>query len=133
MIVICIILIVFAGLAKAVMDFSADSGEKNSTWENKYEQPVQVYFNHWYYFGLYKPKYKEKFPYSSTLLVWITDRWHFAQRLFLTSIYYVISICFCKAWALNWVYLHGIALIVLPIILGVSFEILYKGLKNTNR
>lgn len=35
----------------------------------------------WYYAYLYKPKYVEAFPYSSTMLVWITQGWHFEKML----------------------------------------------------
>ncbi|MCH9621046.1 MAG: hypothetical protein S4CHLAM20_04600 [Chlamydiia bacterium] len=33
----------------------------------------------WYYLWLYKPLFKESFPYSSTALVFITDGWHLLQ------------------------------------------------------
>lgn len=34
----------------------------------------------WYHFGI-APKYEEAFPYSSTLLVWLTDGEHLFQFL----------------------------------------------------
>lgn len=35
----------------------------------------------WYYLWLYRPEYKEAFPYSSTILVWLTDGEHLFQEL----------------------------------------------------
>jgi hypothetical protein len=43
----------------------------------------------WCYLWLYKPKYIEAFPYSSTMLVWVTQGWHFAKMLTF-SVYEVI-------------------------------------------
>lgn len=39
----------------------------------------------WYYFG-YLPRYKERFPYSSTALVFLTDAWHLFKALMLMCI-----------------------------------------------
>lgn len=36
----------------------------------------------WWYFGLYTPKYMERFPYSSTILVFLTDAFHLFQFLY---------------------------------------------------
>ncbi len=33
----------------------------------------------WYYLWLYAPPFKERFPYSSTMLVFLTDGWHLLQ------------------------------------------------------
>ena len=134
MIIISIILIILAGLAKAAMDYENDSGGKSKSWMNKYAQPMQILSEQpWYYFGLIHVMYKEKFMFSSTLFAWTTDIWHFAQRIFLTSLYYVISISFCRAFDLNWAWLNTIALVILPSILGIPFEVYYGILKRTNR
>ena len=39
----------------------------------------------WYYFG-YVPRYEERFPYSSTALVFLTDAWHLFKALMLGCI-----------------------------------------------
>lgn len=47
-------------------------------WTAKWQYPLQEYQKKWYHLGL-KPKHAERFPYSSTLLVWLTDAEHFYQ------------------------------------------------------
>ena len=70
--------------------------DNNSGWKNKWNlsptgKLVRYHEKDWYYFGFY-PKYKESFPYSSTVLVCFTDDWHKYQFLFLRCIYLAISI-----------------------------------------
>lgn len=56
------------------------------SWKNKWAQPYpQPPEKKWYYFGFY-PRYKERFPYSSTIFVWITDAWHLFKALMLACI-----------------------------------------------
>ncbi len=53
----------------------------NQSWTNKWAAPwPQPYVKRWYHFGVY-PKFKERFPYSSTLLVFLTDAEHIFQFL----------------------------------------------------
>ena len=47
-------------------------------WTAKWVYPLEPYVKKWYHFGVY-PHSKERFPYSSTLLVWLTDAEHFYQ------------------------------------------------------
>ena len=47
-------------------------------WTAKWAYPLEPYVKKWYHFGI-NPKHKERFPYSSTLLVWLTDAEHFYQ------------------------------------------------------
>ena len=47
-------------------------------WKAKWALPLQPYEPRWYHFGI-KPKHRERFPYSSTLLVWVTDTEHLLQ------------------------------------------------------
>lgn len=92
------ILLVFAFVAKAVMDISAKDGFKNDfwnkseSWQNKYQFPLIKNYKHWYYFGLIKPIYKEWFPFSSTALVWVTDGWHLSQMIFLNCMFVALAI-----------------------------------------
>lgn len=44
---------------------------------------------YWHYLWLYKPKYVEAFPYSSTIFVWVTQGWHLAKMLTF-SVYEII-------------------------------------------
>ncbi len=61
-----------------------------TSWVNKYKSGLIPYKFKWYHFGIY-PKYEERFVYSSTLMVWITDGEHFFQLLKIVSI--VLGIC----------------------------------------
>ena len=56
------------------------------SWKNQWQQPMVPPYSYWYYFGLYKPRYQEKFPYSSTFLVFLADAWHLAKALMLLCI-----------------------------------------------
>lgn len=76
------------------------------TWKNKYAQDSEGNLVAqdgavWYYFGLYKPAYKEKFTYSSTLFVSLTDRWHRSKTISfaLFRLALVLSIAFL--WRIN--------------------------------
>lgn len=62
------------------------------SWKNKYKQPFSNKIKHWWYFGIYKPTYDEKFPFSTTLLVSITDAWHFFGLVRNFSIYLIIGL-----------------------------------------
>ena len=51
-------------------------------WASPFPQPVE---DKWYYFG-FLPRYKERFPYSSTVFVFLTDAWHLFKALMLGCI-----------------------------------------------
>lgn len=56
------------------------------SWKNKWSTNYpEKKEKKWYYFGVY-PRYKERFPYSSTILVFLTDAWHLFKALMLTFI-----------------------------------------------
>ena len=60
-------------------------------WTAKWEYPLQDYSPKWYHFG-FKCNHVERFPYSSTLFVWLTDAEHFyqfVQTIFLLAIVYL--------------------------------------------
>lgn len=50
------------------------------------------YKNKWYHFKFFKPRYEERFPYSSTLLVFLTDGEHLFQFLKIATIALIPSI-----------------------------------------
>jgi hypothetical protein len=100
-----LILIALAGFFNSIMDilFTQYEGsifaKRNNplfwnpavSWKNKWAQPFsQPAENKWYYFG-FVPPYKERFPYSSTIFVWLTDGWHLAKALMLLAI--MLSVC----------------------------------------
>lgn len=114
-----------AGYAKGRMDYIADSGEKGKEWKNKYkliDGKLQPPTNQWWYLNLYKPKYQEKFPFSTTVLVFLTDRWHWWQFAMLRYFYFAIAHSFVD----DLKYQLLLTFIVFPIILGVTFELVYK-------
>ncbi len=53
------------------------------SWKNKYRRPIIPGDKHWYYFGLYTPAMEERFPYSTTLFVGLTDGWHLLKTMYL--------------------------------------------------
>jgi hypothetical protein len=61
------------------------------SWKYKWASPLQPPVKAWYYFGFY-PRYKERFIYSSTIFVWLTDAWHFFKAIFILAI--VLGIVF---------------------------------------
>jgi hypothetical protein len=92
---ITLILMMIAGALNAIMDRIAftfkSSVFKNlnphfwnvkESWKNQWKWPLRPY-NKKYYLGLYTPRYEEKFPFSSTFLIWTTDAWHLAKSLML--------------------------------------------------
>lgn len=103
---ITFILMLIAGALNAVMDkisFHLSSSifknlnlrfwDVKQSWKNKWKWPLEPYKS-WYYLGLYRPRYKENFAYSSTFLVWATDAWHLAKALMLGCI--MLGIVFYK-------------------------------------
>lgn len=94
--VVCILLV---GMCKGFNDKSIFDNTEFSplkTWRLKYDrfesgEPMPyIKKEHWYYLGIYKPAYKEKFIFSSTALVAFTDVWHFVE--FLGFVF--MSLCF---------------------------------------
>jgi hypothetical protein len=92
-----IVLLVAAGAANGLKDASALNRfktpyfNKKESWRFKYAQPLQK-GNHWYYFNLYKPPYKEAFPLSATALVFLTDFWHLTQFVTNTALIAIIAL-----------------------------------------
>lgn len=95
---ISLILVIIAGMFNAIMDkidfnFSTSIFKNKNpkfwnlkeSWKNQWKWPLRPY-NSWYYFGLYKPKYAENFPYSNTFLVVLTDAWHLSKTIMLILI-----------------------------------------------
>ena len=59
--------------------------DPKKSWVFKWCYPLHSPDKKWYYFGFY-PEYRERFPYSSTILVWTTDAWHLFKALMLGCI-----------------------------------------------
>ena len=84
-VVLVVLFMCIAGLGKYISDKAVQDGSVLDTWENKYklvdDEPVPELKKPWYYFGMYKPEYKERFPFSTTALVALTDRWHLGNLI----------------------------------------------------
>ena len=120
-----ILLLIIAGLAKAWSDALSDEEIKENDWHNKYDFTKSGESKHWWYFGLYKPKFPEKFPFSSTALVFITDRWHLSQFIMLRSFYTAIATSLTDNF---WLIMFSI-FIIFPVTLGIAFEAAYNQIR----
>lgn len=125
--IIVIVALCLAGYFKGKLDTAADDGTKEKEWKNKwklYDGKVieDKYQNSWRYLKLHHPKYVEKFPYSSTALVWRTDTWHYYQFWMLKCFYIAIS----SALYFNIWFILLSTLFVMPVLVGIFFQISYK-------
>lgn len=94
--------------------------DNNSGWKKKWDlsptgKLVRYHEKDWYYFGFY-PRYKESFPFSSTILVCFTDDWHKYQFLFLRCLYLAIAV-----QLVGLVTATLLAFTVFPILYGIGF------------
>ena len=85
--------IAFAFKSSIFKDLNPRFWDVKQSWKNQWKWPLQPYTS-WYYFGLYKPRHKENFPYSNTFLVWAVDAWHLAKALMLTC--FMLGVVFYK-------------------------------------
>ena len=88
----------------------------------------------WYYLYIYKPKYIEAFPYSSTFLVFLTQGWHLAKLFTFDILLLIITMLIVGNNKVNfdgWVvpevwYSYPITFFVLKIIIGLGFTTSYR-------
>jgi hypothetical protein len=59
------------------------------SWKNKYKTPLTPFKPKWYYPFL-APKLEERFPFSSTMLVFLTDAWHLLKALTIITILSIV-------------------------------------------
>ena len=115
------VLLAAAGHFKGRMDAYADEEIKGLDWHLKYDFTKPSTTKHWWYFGFYTPTFPEKFPFSTTILVFLTDRWHRAQFFMLKAFYLAIGLCMSDSW----ITILLSVFILMPIIVGVFFEASY--------
>ena len=121
------ILLAIAAHFKGRMDAYADMGIKGSTWHQKYDFTKPGTMKYWWYLGFYKPRFPEKFPFSSTILVCFTDKWHRAQFFMLRAFYIAIALTLTD----NWIWRLAMIFVLFPVWVGVFFEASYEdGRKN---
>ena len=120
-----------AGLFNGRMDYIKLHQLDSESWKRKWNwntisntgfSYIKLY--HWWYFGLFKPKYQEKFPYSSTILVFLTDEWHLKKWLMFLCIEMAIALPVIDAYNLPlWSVL--ICVIALKAFRGLGFTLIY--------
>lgn len=130
-IILFALLYICAGLFNGQMDYIKENQLDSESWKNKWYWNITVqygkhrlpYESKWYYFGLYKPEFKERFPFSSTILVFTTDKWHLFKWCMFLCIEVLISInTTLNGTPLNWWQII-IAILVLKSLRGFGFGI----------
>lgn len=131
MVTLILLLVVAAGIFKGRMDALADEEMKTIDWHRKYDF-TREHRCHWWYLGIINPRFPEKFPFSSTLLVFLTDRWHMNQFFMQRCLFLAIGLLITPKIILS----IFVAFVLFPIIMGVPFESVYtwyrKHLKSQN-
>lgn len=114
------------GALKALADLQEESGMKEVSWLNKWELrkgfPVYNAVRPWYYLWLYRPRFIERFPYSSTWLVWLTDKWHLYNAF--RSVLTILAVVFYSPT----LEIYWDALILWGVF-SLGFNATYEGLK----
>jgi hypothetical protein len=120
---------VIAGMLNGEMDYIKEHNLDSKSFLNKWYlvdgKEVKPLFAPWYYFGLHTPEYVEHFPYSSTILVFLTDHWHLAKwGMFLIG-EIILSYFVVEKYQLNyWFIILGV--IALKCFRGFGFNLIHK-------
>jgi hypothetical protein len=145
--VISIILLVIAFKSKALMDlsgadkFKGEDYNKNRSYtsDNKWLLPYTPGIRSIWYLWLYKPKYREAFPYSSTALVFLTDYWHKMQFYFLNTTFIgnvLVYICIdnlLKYTELVGLYKDGVKLVICFILIRIVYLLSFNPVYDKKR
>ena len=128
-----LILTFLAGAANALMDLSSEgrfnnkSLNKNEGSKNKWKQPQEPGKKMWYHIS--KPRFVEKSPYSSTMLVLFTDFWHKCKSAMLTLVFMSV-VLYQPIVKFDFVLLEILVnFLLLRLSFGFGFEPFYKSLK----
>jgi hypothetical protein len=121
--VISIIFIVLAAICNAIMDNVLFHYYKSIFRNSRFEQWSNAdisWMNKWKNGDITQG---ERFPFSSTIFVWTTDLWHFAQSLMITffvlaAIFYSPTISFD-----NYIIEVVVSLVVLKATFSLTFEL----------
>jgi hypothetical protein len=129
------VIVFAAGYFNGWMDYIKKFNLDSESWENKwkwfpvfpgdrYTKTRDPYVKRWYYFGLHSPEFKEAFPFSSTILVFLTDEWHgYKWKMFLC---YEIVLSYMVVHYENislWWIIAGV--LILKTIRGIGFTLKY--------
>ena len=131
LLIISIVLLIIAGIGKAVMD-TLQFHFSTSVFKN-------LVLNYWWNPSIsWRNKYKNKDPEqgeaflgSTTVFCFLTDAWHFAQFIYLRSIMAVV-VLFCTSDALSFIpsvslwLKYCIAYVALSVLFNCTFELFYS-------
>ena len=92
-------------------------GDFWQNWNRKYKQPLEPAPTTWYY-KLAVLKYKERFPGSGTILVSLTDGYHFSQLLFKLPL--VAAVVSYSSWLGWW------DMLIYFVLWGIVFTLSYR-------
>lgn len=136
MLFLSLLLLALGGLCKSFMDLSSENNiplkgyywNKSQSWKSKWKttdtMPILAQKgDNWWYFGIIKPRFKERFPFSSTALVFTTDFWHLSQGFFLKFI-------ILGTYFLPEIYNPYIDLIIAYVTMLIPFELSHSWIKN---
>ena len=124
---ISLVLVMLAGMCNAIMDiiqfkynqsifsqylFLDEWANPLSSWRNKWKDGIHLK--------------GERFPFSSTVFVWVTDLWHFAQSFMITffvlaAIFYSPIISFD-----NYIIEVVVSLAILKVGFSITFELFWS-------
>jgi hypothetical protein len=124
--VISALCIILASYYKGKMDTIMFTPNANIGWKNKWKltsngKLIRYGKRRWYHYIFKQPKYEEKFPLSSTVLVCFTDNWHRYQ--FITLRLFFLSVCIHLT---NLMVILLAVFIIAPILYGIGFNYSYR-------
>ena len=142
--ILILLLIIIGAISNSIMDtirfrfskskFSKLKGfwyswfEPNS-WKHKWKfidgKMIIVEKPLWYYLFLFNPGHKEKFPYSSTFLVFLTDAWHFFKSLMFLCFNIITLLLIISLISLSW-WQYALIFISIIFLRGVVFELFWN-------
>lgn len=125
--ILACILVAFAAYFNAKMDkctfhgVGCNAGEWKNKWKLDSDGKLIPYSQKWYHFKIFQPKYVEKFPFSSTLLVAFTDNWHRWKSLFLICLFAAMVVL---TYDFSWQY-AAINFLILRTVFGLTFTLFF--------
>lgn len=122
------LLIIIAGISNAIMDTlqfrynSSVFSALSKKWQNWFN-PKLSWKNKW---KNKDPKQGPAFLFSTTMLVFLTDAWHFFQMIVLTSLQIAIALLIAIILGKNIIVITIILVLIFKIIYGSVFELFFK-------
>jgi len=133
-----ITVITICGILKGILDkisegdFNQSYWNKDKSWMYKWKigingYPIVNYRKPWYYLGLYKPSHIERFWWSSTILVSLTDGWHLIQAILLHIVMLSVSSTLVEVAPDKYIItINVVKFLIYSIVFRVVFELSHK-------